>query len=186
MTPRSTTLKHTRMFASLVTAGALFAVPATGQAIQPAGHGNANKSAKGCDKKTVKVGYSVGGTYVSAVPDDLSTPAINETAITLKITSANSHARKSGDLADQDLAKKGVQAKGGQYTVAALDDAFVLTLNGYEGTDLPSEGDKVKVRGKIVLTKKKCATAGTSTADRYGAVDVRKVTISDRDLDIVA
>jgi len=75
------------MFASLVTAGALFAVPATGQAMQPAGHGNANKSAKGCDKKTVKVGYSVGGTFVSATPDDLSTPA-NETAITLKITSA--------------------------------------------------------------------------------------------------
>lgn len=47
-------------------------------------------------------------------------------------------------------------------------------------------GDKVKVSGKIVLTKKKCATAGMSTADRYGAVDVRKVTISDRDLDIVA
>jgi len=185
MTPRSTTLKHTRMFASLVTAGALFAVPATGQAIQPAGHGNANKSAKGCDKKTVKVGYSVGGTFVSATPDDLSTPA-NETAITLKITSANSHARKSGDLADQDLAKKGVQAKGGEYTVAAADDAFVLTLNGYEGTDLPSVGDKVKVSGKIVLTKKKCATAGTSTANRYGAVDVRKVTISDRDLDSVA
>jgi len=174
------------MFASLVTAGALFAVPATSQAMQPAGHGNANNSAKACDQKTVKVGYSVGGTFVSAVPDDPSTAAINETAITLKITSANSHARKSGELVDQDLTKKGLQAKGGTYTVSALDDPFVLTRNGYEGTDLPSEGDKVKVNGKIVLTKKKCATPGTSTADRYGAVDVRKVTISDRDLDVVA
>lgn len=177
------TTKHTRTFAPLVLAGALLAVPATGQAAKPGdkGKGKPSKSASSCAKKAHNVGFSVGGTLVSVTADDPATPT-SEASITLKLTSANRHARKSGDIADQDAAKKGVQAKGAEFTVAA-GDAFTLKLNGYEGTDAPSVGDKVKVNGKIALTKKKCAPAGTSTADRYGAIDVRKVTISDRDPD---
>jgi hypothetical protein len=47
----------------------------------------------------------------------------------------------------------------------------------------PMEGDRVKVNGKVARTKKACATAGSSLADRYAAPDVRKVTISGRDAD---
>jgi len=173
------------MLLSLAAAGALLAVPATGQATHKgAAHGQ--KKAKGHAKscaKTHKAGFSVGGTYVSHTADDPATPA-SEATVTLIVTSANSHARNSGELADMDATKKGVQAKGGTYTVAA-GDAYVLELNGYEGTDTASAGDKVKVNGKIPVTKKRCAPAGTSTADRYGAPDVRKVTISDRDADTV-
>jgi hypothetical protein len=161
------------MFASLVAAGALLAVPATGQA-KPAGQGQS------CTNPH-KVGLTVGGTLVSVTADDPTTP-VSEATVTLKITSANRHLRKSGEIADQDASKKGVQVKGAEFTVAA-GDAFLMKLNGYEGTDTPSVGDKVMVKGKIALTKKRCATAGTSTADRYGAIDVRKVTISDRDPD---
>ena len=71
-------------------------------------------------------------------------------------------------------------------TLAVADDAYTVKLNGYETPDTPSVGDKVQVVGKIALTKKRCAPAGTSTADRYAAPNVRKVTISDRDADVVA
>ena len=118
---------------------------------------------------------------MSATADDPATPA-SEATVTLTVTSANSHARNSGEIADQNTNRKGVQVKGAPYTVPA-GDAFTLKLNGYEGTDTPSVGDKVKVSGRIKVTKKKCAPAGASTADRYAAPDVRRVAISDRDPD---
>lgn len=171
----------------MVTAGALLAIPAPVVASKPdgagrsAGHGKqAGKAADRC-AKTHKVGYMVKGTLVSVTPDDPATVA-SEATVTLKLTSANKHARRSGDIVDQDAAKRGVQAKGFVYTVAA-GDAFRLRLRGYEGTDTPSVGDKVHVSGRIGLTKRRCAPAGTSVADRYGAVDVRRVTIGDRDPD---
>ncbi|MDX6691193.1 MAG: hypothetical protein QOG15_2650 [Solirubrobacteraceae bacterium] len=166
-------LKHAPKIASLVAAGALLAVPAIGQAAKSA-------KAKNCTTPH-SVAFSVGGKLVSVTPDDPATPA-SEATVTLKLTSANRHAKKSGDIADQDPVKNGVQVKGAEFTVPA-GDAFLLKLNGYQGTDTPSVGDKVKVKGKIALTKKQCAPAGTSTADRYGALDVRKVTIADRDPD---
>lgn len=181
LTMSLTMLKHTRTLASVVAAGALLAVPAIGQAAKPADAGKGkSKSAESCTTKAHNVGFSVGGTlseYTAATPASAAT-------IKLKITSANSHARKSGEIADQNPAKKGVQAKGAELTVpVAAGDAFVLKLNGYEGTNTPTVGDKVKVNGRIALMKRKCAPANTSTADRYGAIDVRKVTISDRDPD---
>ena len=65
---------------------------------------------------------------------------------------------------------------GATYTVPATD-AFVLKLNGYEGTDAPAAGDSVKVSGRIARTKSRCAPEGTSVADRYATPDVRRVTI---------
>lgn len=181
-------LKTTKTIATIVAAGALLAAPAAGLATT-GGNSEAAKSkakpttkAKNCTTKTHTVGYQVSGTFVSAVADDPATTAVNEATITMTVTSANSHAAKSGEIADQNATKKGVQVKGATYTVAATD-AFVLELNGYEGTDTPSAGDKVKVSGRIALTKKRCAPAGTSTADRYAAPDVKKVTLSDRDAD---
>ncbi|MBA3748149.1 MAG: hypothetical protein H0W96_11765 [Solirubrobacterales bacterium] len=168
---------NTRTFVSLAAAGALLAVPATGLAAKPATKG---KPAKASACKMKKVAYNVGGTFVSATIDDPLTTAVNEASVTLKVTSANSHVAKSGEIADQDATKEGVQVEGATITISATD-AFTLKLNGYVAPDAPAAGDKVKVHGKIALTKKRCALAGTSTADRYGAVDVRKVTISNRE-----
>ena len=179
----ATMLKHTRTFASLVAAGSLLAVPAIGQAAKPAspGKSGASKSTKNC-AKAHSVGYSLSGTFVSAVADDAATTDVNEGSITMTITSGNAAAKRSGDIADQNASRKGVQIKGATYTISGAD-TFALRLNGFEGTDTPSPGDKVKVNGRIAMTTKKCAPAGTSRADRLGAVDIKKVTISDRDPD---
>ena len=171
-------LTNAKTITALAAAGALLAVPATGIAAKG---GNSTAAAKKCAHPTTTLSYQVSGTLVSAVADNPATPA-SEASVTLKVTSANSHAKKSGEIADQNATKKGVQVKGATYTVAA-GDAYTLKLNGYEGTDTPSVGDRVKVSGKIALTKKSCAPAGTTTADRYAAPDVKKVTISDRDPD---
>jgi hypothetical protein len=169
-------LKTVRTIATLAAAGALLALPATAMAAK-GGQGKAHNCAK-----TSTVSYQLGGTLVEVTgTDDPATPA-SEATVTFTVTSANSHARKSGEIADQDADSKGVQVKGATYTVPA-SEVFTLKLNGYEGTDTPSAGDKVKVKGRVPLTKKRCATDGTSTADRYGAPDVRRVTISDRDAD---
>ena len=170
-------MKHARTLASIATAGALLAAPAVGLAAKPATHPH---KAKAC--KALSMPYVVHGTLSAATLDDATTLDVNEASMTITLTSANSHARKSGEIADQDAVKKGVQVKGATMVIGTAD-AFVLKLNGYEAPDTPSLGDSVKVSGKVALTKKRCATAGTSTADRYDAVDVRKVTISDRDAD---
>jgi hypothetical protein len=185
MTSPKTPLQHARTLAMVVAAGALLAVPASGLAAKradmgkPAGNGKP-ATKRGC-AKTHNVGYVVSGTLVSAVADDPLTPA-SEATVTLTLSNANRHARRSGDIVDQDATKPGIQPKGFTYTVAA-GDAYKLKLNGYEGTDTPSPGDRVHVIGRIPLTKPRCAVAGTSVADRYGAVDVRRVRIADRDAD---
>ncbi len=175
----TTSVKHARMLASLVAAGALLAAPAAGLAAKPEGKG---KPAKANACKAVKKAFVVHGTFVSGAVDNPATVGVNEATVTLTVTSANGHATRSGDIADQDAVASGVQVAGATYTVPTTD-AYVLKLNGYEGTDTASAGDRVKVMGKVAVTKKRCAAAGTSIADRYGAVDVKKVTISDMDAD---
>ncbi len=182
-----TPLQHARTLATVVAAGALLALPASEVAAKPAGAGKpagkakpAAKPAKGC-ARTHSVGYMVAGKLVSVTPDDPATTA-SEATVTLTLTNANRHARRSGDIVDKDAVKKGVQVKGATYTVAA-GDAFRLRLNGYQGTDTPSVGDKVHVTGRIPLTRKRCAPEGASVATRYGAVDVKRVRIGDRDPD---
>jgi hypothetical protein len=145
---------------ALASAGGVAAQPGKGKGHAKAkGHAKIKAHAKNC--KTIKVGFVVSGTYVSHTSD----------TVTLTVTNANRHARHSGEMA------------GATFTVAA-GDAFILTLEGYEGADTPSAGDFVHVVGKIEVEKKKCADDGTSTADRYGELDVRKVVISDRDADV--
>ena len=173
------TAKHARTLVSIVAAGALLAAPAAGLAAKPTTKGKPTTKANAC--KALKAPFIASGTFVSGTADDPMT-AGNEGTVTLKITSANRHARDSGELADQNATKKGVQVKGATLTIATTD-AYVLKLVGYEGTDTVSVGDRVNVSGKVALTKKRCAPAGTSTADRYGAVDIKKVTIHDRDAD---
>jgi hypothetical protein len=169
-------LKTVRTVATLAVAGALLALPATALAAK-GGQGKAHNCAK-----TSTRAYQVSGTLVSVTEDDSATLLDSEATVTLTVTSANRHARNSGEIADQDATQKGVQVKGATYTVPA-GEVFTLTLNGYVEPDTPSVGDKVKVSGRIPLMKKKCAPQDTSTADRYGAPDVRRVTISDRDAD---
>lgn len=169
-------LKTTRMIGALAAAVALLALPGTALAA-PGGQG------KGKNCETRSAGYQVSGTLASVTADDPGTTEVSEATVTLTVTAANSHARKSGEIADQAAAKKGVQVVGATYTVPA-GDVFELKLNGFEAPDTPSAGDRVKVSGRVPVTKKRCAPAATSSADRYGAPDVRRVTISDRDADV--
>ena len=78
--------------------------------------------------------YSVSGTFVSA---DAAAGTM-----TMTVTGANRHARNSGEIADQNATKKGVQVKGATMVIAAAPDAFVLKLNGYEAPDTPSAGER--------------------------------------------
>jgi hypothetical protein len=174
--------KRTRTITSAIAAGALLAAPAAALA-KSGDHGNShktNKAAAAC-AKAHSVGFSVLGTLVSATADNPATPA-SEATVTLTVLAANHNARRSGDIADQDAAKPGIQVRGATFTVPA-GDAFKLRLRGYQGTDTPSPGDLVKVNGRIARTKARCAAPGTSAADLFGAIDVRKVTVHDRDPD---
>jgi hypothetical protein len=159
-------LNKTRSLVLLTAAAALLALPATGGA---AGKGEAKR----CEKAP-KFGYTVRGTLVDLTAD----------TVTITVTGANRHARNSGEIADQDLTKDGVQVAGATYTVDGTSDPFNLRLNEFEDPDTPSAGDAVKVNGRIARTRSKCAPDGTSLADRYGAPDVRKVTVTDSDPDV--
>jgi hypothetical protein len=154
---------------ALVAALALLVVPGSALAAK----GGKGKS-KGC-AKVATVGYQITGTLVSVTADDPLTPD-SEASVTLTVTSANKHARESGELADQDADRKGVQAKGATYTVPA-GDAYELRL-GDDGALVPAAGDRVKVKGRIGVMKKRCGAEGTSTADRYATPDVIRVSIS--------
>lgn len=160
----------------LLAAGAVLALlaPATAAA-KP----DPNKQ-NGCKKPTANKGFVVKGTLDSFTADNPATTA-NEESVTLTVTKANRHAKRSGELADQDATKPGVQVKGSTYSADGASDpnGFKVKLVGYGDGETPSVGDKVSLVGKIGVTKAKCAPAGTSTADRYGDVNVRRVKIKD-------
>jgi hypothetical protein len=165
-------LKAARTIAALAVAAALVAVPGTALAAK-GGQGKA----KNCSKTGTR-GYQLTGTLVSMTADDPNTPD-SEGTVTITVTSANRHARNSGELEDQNADRKGVQVVGATYTVPA-GDAYVLKL-GDDGVAVPSEGDRVKVKGRVALTKKRCAAQDAATADRYDTPDVTRVTVSDRE-----
>jgi hypothetical protein len=173
-----TIMKTASKILGLAAMVALVAFPATGVAKrgEHGKHGAHTKQAKGkgCLKLHTR-GFQVGGTLVSLTADDATTPDSSEATVTLLVTSANKHARESGELADQDAERKGVQAKGATYTVPA-GDAFELRLGDY-GTGVPAPGDSVKVKGRVAVTKKRCAADGTTTADRYATPDVTRVSV---------
>lgn len=142
-------MKTASRIVALAAVAALVAAPA-GAFAAKGGQGKA----KSCAKSLTR-GYQVTGTLVSWTDD----------SVTLTVTSANRHARNSGELA------------GETYTVATGD---VLRL-GNDGAAVPSVGDRVKVKGRIAVTKKRCAAEATSLADRYAAPTVTRVTVSDRE-----
>ena len=172
-------MKTAKNILALALAAALFAVPATALGAKGGQGKSKAKSGQGKAKSCAKThsrGFQVGGTLVSFTADDVATTDASEATVTLTVTSANKHARESGELADMDAAKKGVQAKGATYTVPA-GDAFELKL-GDDGAAVPAAGDRVKVKGRIAVTKKGCAAEGTTVADRYATPDVTRVKIS--------
>jgi hypothetical protein len=175
-------VKTAGKIAALAATIALVALPATGVA-KKGEHGKRGahtehaKGGKG--KSCAKVhsrGFQIGGTLVSMTADDPATLDASEATVTLTVTSANKHARESGELADQDAERKGVQAKGATYTVP-VGDAFELRLSETYGAATPAAGDLVKVKGRVAVTKKGCAEEGTSTADRYATPDVTRVSV---------
>jgi hypothetical protein len=170
------TLRHVAL---LVAASAFLAAPVAVQAHHKPGHTRGPHKAKSC-KRTPRVGFVVRGTLASFVADDLQTQA-NEGSVTITVTGANRHARRSGELQDMDATKPGVQVKGGTYTVNGADDPYRLRLVGYEAGEAPAVGDQVRISGLIPRTKARCAAEGTSLADRYGEPNVRRVTIHDAD-----
>ena len=169
-------------------AGAVMAVPAVSEAHHRAGHTQGPNPGGGIctTKPDVNKGYVVTGTLVSGgyTPDNPTTPMVNETSVAITVKNANRHARVSGELDDQNATKAGVQVKGDSYTVNSSGtpaDLFTVKLSGYEAMESPGTGDKVRIAGKVAVKRKRCAPAGTSVADRYGAVNVKRVRIIDAD-----
>ena len=175
-------IKRIRFMALLIAAGALLAIPAVGQAHHKAGHSKGGKG-KSCAKKpTVNKGFVVKGTLVNYTADNPATTG-NETSVEITVTGANRHARVSGELKDTNSTKRGVQVAGGSYTVDSSGtpaDLFGVRLSGYE-TGAPAKGDKVRIVGKIAVRRKKCADKDATLAERYGAVNIRRVKIIDAD-----
>jgi hypothetical protein len=167
-------LKAARTIAALALAAALVAVPSTALAAN-GGNGKGKGKAKSC-AKTLTRGFQLTGTLVSMTADDATTED-SEATVTILVTSANRHARNSGELEDQNADRKGVQVVGATYTVPA-GDAYVLML-GDDGAAVPSEGDRVKVKGRVAVTKKRCAEQDATPADRYATPDVTRVKVSD-------
>jgi hypothetical protein len=171
-------VKTVGRIAALVVAVALVAAPASALAAK-GGQGKSQGKTKSCSKTGTR-GFQVTGTLVSLTKDDPLT-GDSEASVTLVVTAANRHARNSGELDDQNLDRKGMQVVGATYTVPA-GDAFALKLGDY-GTGEPAEGDRVKVKGRIGLTKKRCAAEGTTTDERYATPDVTRVAVSPREPD---
>jgi hypothetical protein len=167
-------LKIMRTIAAVAVAAAVVAVPATALAAK-GGQGKSKGKTKSC-AKTATRGFQLTGTLVSLTADDPATTDASEATVTLTVTAANRHARNSGELEDQNSDRKGVQVVGATYTVPA-GDAYVLML-GDDGALVPAAGDRVKVKGRVAITKKRCATDGASTADRYAAPDITRVKVS--------
>jgi len=164
-----------KLLGLVVALSALAAVPATAPAKQGQGKGKAGAQGQSCKPK--KKAFVVKGTLVSFTADDSATTDTNEASVTLTLTRANRHARRSGELVDNDGATEGTQL-----TFAASSDEFKLKLSGYDGdSDTPSPGDKVRVKGKIAYTKKRCAPDGTSVEDRYGEPNIKRVKLIDQD-----
>ncbi len=168
--------KRLHAVALVTAAGALLAVPAIGQANPPTNgaHSNHGKRGKSCaDRPSVNKGFVVKGTLVSYNP---GTAAAGDETVTLTVTKMNKHARRAG-LTDADALTAGTQ-----YTIAGgPTDPFTVQASGYDPTatpaDVPSAGDKVRVIGKVAVTRKKCLA--TPTSNPYGTVNVRKVKIID-------
>jgi hypothetical protein len=175
--------RNIRLLAAVTAGSALLVAPTVGWAHHKPGHTKGpegRQESKLCKKPATNVGFVVRGTLTSFTADDAATTA-NEASVGITVTGANRHARNSGDLADTDPATSGTQVQGGAFTASASADSFQVQLEDFEAAEAPASGDSVQIIGKIARTKAKCAAPGTSLADRYGDVNIRKVVIHDGD-----
>ena len=168
-------MKRLQTIALLIAAGALLAVPAIGQANHGAPHGKAKGKSKANtraqSKCVVKKGFVVKGTLVTAGYNP-GTAAAGDETVTIDVTKMNRHASRSG-LTDV------VSGGSLQYRVTnAGADPFRLQISDEVPSTLPGAGDRVRITGKVLVTKRKCEP-NASLEDRYDAVDVRKVKIVD-------
>jgi hypothetical protein len=167
-------MKLARILA-LVSVAALAAVPVAADA-----HRGQNRDDR-ANQNRCRVqhpAFEVTGTLVSYRANDPDTAA-NEAAVAITVRNANRHARRSGELTDTDPGRRGIQVRGGGYSVDGSSDAFRVLLRGFETGETPAAGDRARISGRIALSKRRCVAAGTSLADRYGAVNVRRVKIVD-------
>jgi len=151
-------MKKTHM-AVLLALGALAAAPLA-EATYQSNHDPGSKSQK-CKKPTKKKAFVVKGTLDALVPG-------TDPMVDITVTRANRHARNSG-----------LVVKGDPYMVNGATDpgGFNLKLSGYEASEDPEAGDKVRIKGKIPVTKKKCPTSN----GRYGEPDIKRVKVIDKD-----
>ena len=140
-------MKRILLTASLVTA--LAAGGVTMADARPAEGGKAQGQAKKCTKPN-KVGFVVRGTFVSA----------DATSVTLKVTKANRHARKSGLVTV------------GESFTATPSDASKIRYVGRTGASDAQPTDKVKVKGKVTRLKKGCSDESFSPT-----ATIRKVVV---------
>jgi hypothetical protein len=143
----------------MTAAAALLAAPSAGQAHHKPSHTQGGQGQNSGDRCVVNKGIVVKGTLVSFSAD----------SVTLTVTKLNRHARRAE-----------VATVGSQYTIEAGSDAFRSQLSGYEDNEAPSAGDKVRVTGKVAVTKRRCEP-DASVEDRYDAVNVRRVKVVDAD-----
>ena len=161
-------IRQFRPIALLFALVALAALPAVSQA----DHGKHKGKGHAKHHCVIHPGFVVKGKLVSFTADDPATTDTDETSVTLTVTGANKHARRSG-------VSKGDEVT---YTAATDEHGFKTRLSGFESGETPAAGDKVRVVGHIEYTKKKCAP-GTTREERYGDVNVRRVKIVDADGD---
>jgi hypothetical protein len=155
-------LTRVSWLAALLAVGVL-AAPPIAQA-KP-GPKNGNGTSKSCEKKpAVSKAFVVKGTL----------NGLTGSQVIITVTGANRHAQASGELADQDVVLLGVQ-----YLVEGTLDPFELKLSGYAEGEDPAVGDKVRIKGKIALTKAKCAEEGATLDERYVEPNVKRVKIID-------
>ena len=151
---------------NLIVVSGLALALATGSSVAQAGPGKSperdsgatapsetHKKSKGKSKRCAKlrkVGFVVAGTYVSG----------DATSVTLVVTRANRHARKSG-----------LVTVGEQYTATPSKASRIRYVNRTGPADAQPT-DRVKVVGKVTVQKRKCATD-----DFTPEATVRKVTV---------
>ena len=154
---------------AIVISGLVVAL-ATGASVAQAGPGHdgdhsradaprSESKAKGPSKRCAKprkVGFVVAGTYVSG----------DATSVTLKVTRANRHARKS------ELVKVGEE-----YTATPTKASRIRYVNR-TGPGDAQPTDRVRVIGKVTVQKRKC-----QTDDFTPEATVRKVTVTGPDTD---
>ena len=153
---------------ALAAAVVALAVPAAAQADKPEKTGKENAAAK--KAKTKSVGFTVGGLYVSGF--DLAKSGEQDlSSFTLKVTSDNKHARQYLGL--DSKATKPSEESPREETVTITDKA-IITFVGFEDGDTLDSTDLVKVIGKVTRSGK-----GKSKTAEGGALDIRKITITD-------